>query len=36
VCYSKDDLTIVDWDGAIIIAPDGDFQSDIELLKVGN
>jgi len=36
VRYSKEDLTIVDWDGAIIIAPDGDFQSDIELLKVGN
>jgi len=36
VRYSKDDLTIVDWDGAVIIAPDGDFQSDIELLKVGN
>ncbi len=36
VRYSKDDLTIVDWDGAIIIAPDSDFQSDIELLKVGN
>jgi len=36
VRYSKDDLTIIDWDGAIILAPDGDFQSDIELLKVGN
>jgi len=36
VRYSKDDLTIVDWDGAIILAPDGDFQSDLELLKVGN
>ncbi len=36
VRYSQDDLTIVDWDGAVIIAPDGDFQSDIELLKVGN
>lgn len=36
VRYSKDDLTVVDWDGAIIIAPDGDFQSDIELLKIGN
>jgi hypothetical protein len=36
VRYSKDDLTIVEWDGAILIAPDGDFQSDIELLKVGN
>jgi hypothetical protein len=36
VRYSKDDLSIVDWDGAIIIAPDADFQSDIELLKIGN
>jgi hypothetical protein len=36
VRYSKDDLTIVDWDGAIILAPDNDFQSDIELLKIGN
>ena len=36
VRYSRDDLTIVDWDGAIILAPDSDFQSDIELLKVGN
>lgn len=36
VRYSKDDLTLVDWQAAIIIAPDGDFQSDIELLKIGN
>jgi hypothetical protein len=36
VRYSKNDLTLVDWQGAIIIAPDGDFQSDIELLKLGN
>ncbi len=36
VRYSQDDLTIVDWEGAIIIAPTGDFQSDIELLKIGN
>lgn len=36
VRYSRNDLTIVDWGGAIIISPDGDFQSDIELLKVGN
>lgn len=36
VRYSRDDLTIVDWDGAIIIALDADFQSDIELLKIGN
>jgi hypothetical protein len=36
VRYSKEDLTLVDWEGAIIIAPAGDFQSDIELFKVGN
>ncbi len=36
VRYSKADLTLVDWEGAVIIAPQGDFQSDIELLKVGN
>jgi hypothetical protein len=36
VRYSKDDLTLVDWEGAIVIAPAGDFQSDIELLKIGN
>ena len=29
-------LTVVDWDGAVIISPVGDFQSDIELLKIGN
>ena len=26
----------MDWDGAVIIADNGDFQSDIELLKIGN
>jgi hypothetical protein len=36
VRYSTQDLTIVDWEGAVIIAPNGDFQSDIELLKIGN
>ena len=36
VYYSHHDLTLVDWEGAIIVAPDGDFQSDIELLKIGN
>ena len=36
VRYSKHDLTLVDWEGAVIVAPDGDFQSDIVLLKVGN
>ncbi len=34
--YSPHDLTAVDWVGGIIIAKDGDFQSDIELLKIGN
>jgi hypothetical protein len=33
--YSKRDLTVVDWSGAVIICEDGDFQSDIELLKIG-
>lgn len=33
--YSDADLTAVDWEGAVIIAPDGDFQSDIELMKIG-
>lgn len=36
VRYSRNDLTVVDWDGTILISPDGDFQSDIELLKIGN
>lgn len=34
--YSTQDLTLVDWEGAVIIAVNGDFQSDIELLKIGN
>jgi hypothetical protein len=34
--YSHEDLTLVDWEAAIIIAPQADFQSDIELLKIGN
>ena len=34
--YSTKDMTVVDWEGAVIIAEDGDFQSDIELLKIGN
>jgi hypothetical protein len=36
VRYSASELTVVDWEGAIVIAPEGDFQSDIELLKIGN
>lgn len=34
--YSKEDLTMVDWEAALIFARAGDFQSDIELLKIGN
>src|SRR5207245_8656762 len=34
--YSANDLTVVDWDGAVVIAEDGDYQSDIELFKIGN
>jgi hypothetical protein len=34
--YSTQDLTLVDWEGAVIISPNNDFQSDIALLKIGN
>jgi len=34
--YSANELTLVDWEGAVIIAPQGDFQSDIVLFKIGN
>ena len=34
--YSTQDLTLVDWEGAVIIAQNSDFQSDIVLLKIGN
>lgn len=36
VRYSEDELTVVDWEGALLISPAEDFQSDIELLKIGN
>jgi hypothetical protein len=36
VHYSERHLTVVDWEGAVVIAPDGDFQSDVELLKIGS
>ncbi len=36
VRYSEDELTVVDWEGAVIIANESDFQSDIELLTIGN
>lgn len=34
--YSQSDLTLVEWEGAVVSAEDGDFQSDIELMKIGN
>lgn len=34
--YSAVELTLVDWEGAVIIAPNEDYQSDIALLKIGN
>lgn len=34
--YSATELTLVDWEGAVIIAPNADYQSDIALLKIGN
>ncbi|MBL8079711.1 MAG: hypothetical protein JNM55_17215 [Anaerolineales bacterium] len=34
--YSARELTLVDWEGAIIIAPNADYHSDIALLKIGN
>jgi hypothetical protein len=36
VHYSRNDLTLVDWEGAVIVAPEGNYQSDIELFKIGN
>jgi hypothetical protein len=34
--YSAEELTLVDWEGAVVIAPNDDYQSDIALLKIGN
>ena len=34
--YSASELTLVDWEGAVIIAPNEDYRSDIALLKIGN
>ncbi len=34
--YSAVELTLIDWEGAVIIAPNEDYQSDIALLKIGN
>jgi len=34
--YGKDDITIVDWDGAFIFDAAGDFRSDIDLFEIAN
>jgi hypothetical protein len=34
--YGKDDLTIVDWDGAILFDPHADFEANIELIEIAN
>lgn len=34
--YGKDDITIVDWDGAFIFDSAGDFDSNIELFEIAN
>lgn len=34
--YGKDDITIVDWDGAFIFDSAGDFQSNMELFEIAN
>ena len=34
--YAKDDLAIVDWDGALLFDPQGEFEETIELLELAN
>jgi hypothetical protein len=34
--YGKDDITVVDWDGAFIFDSAGDFESNIELFEIAN
>ena len=36
VRYSELELTVVDWEGAVVVSLEHDFQSDVELLKIGN
>ncbi|NOH02198.1 MAG: hypothetical protein HND47_09700 [Chloroflexi bacterium] len=36
VHYSAQEMTVVDWEGAVIIAPNADYRSDIALIKIGN
>lgn len=34
--YGRDDITIVDWDGAFIFDSNGDFEGNIELFEIAN
>ncbi|MGC9046846.1 MAG: hypothetical protein ACP5IC_01885 [Minisyncoccia bacterium] len=34
--YAKNDLALVDWDGAFLLDPNGDFDSTIELIQIAN
>lgn len=34
--YAKDDLVIVDWDGAFIFDPNGEYESIVELMQIAN
>ncbi|MEK7630310.1 MAG: hypothetical protein AAB432_02945 [Patescibacteria group bacterium] len=34
--YAKNDLAIIDWDGAFLFDPEGDFEPTIELLSIAN
>src|SRR5579864_4013390 len=34
--YGIEDLTIVDWESALVMSPHADFQTEIDLLKIGN
>lgn len=34
--YSKNDLVIIDWEGAFIFDPEGDIESTVELLELAN
>jgi hypothetical protein len=36
VRYSERDMTILDWEGGIVMALDSDFQSEIEVIKIAN
>ena len=33
--FSEHDVTVVDWVGALVVAEHGDFQSELELMKIG-